>query len=109
MKVTWHDPCHIGRHGGIYEESREVLEAIPGLELKEMEHNRKDGLCCGSVLTLIGETRPTSGRIAHERLMEARMPTMSDSMREVMPDILPKVMDKVMPYMMPRIMRCMLS
>lgn len=72
MKVTWHDPCHIGRHGGIYEEPREVLAAIPGLELAEMEHNREDGLCCGSVLTLIGETRPTSGRIAHQRLEEAR-------------------------------------
>ncbi len=72
MKVTWHDPCHIGRHGGIYEEPRDVLKAIPGLELTEMEHNREDGLCCGSVLTLIGETRPTSGRIAHARLQEAR-------------------------------------
>jgi Fe-S oxidoreductase/FAD/FMN-containing dehydrogenase len=72
MKVTWHDPCHIGRHGGIYEEPRDVLKAIPGLELTEMEHNRDEGLCCGSVLTLIGETRPTSGRIAHERLQEAR-------------------------------------
>lgn len=72
MKVTWHDPCHIGRHGGIYEEPRDVLKAIPGLELVEMEHNREDSLCCGSVLTLIGDTRPTSGRIAHERLREAR-------------------------------------
>jgi Fe-S oxidoreductase/FAD/FMN-containing dehydrogenase len=72
MKVTWHDPCHIGRHGGIYEEPRDVLRAIPGLELVEMEHNREEGLCCGSVLTLIGETRPTSGRIAHRRLQEAR-------------------------------------
>jgi Fe-S oxidoreductase/FAD/FMN-containing dehydrogenase len=71
MKVTWHDPCHIGRHGRIYDEPREVLEAIPGLELSEMEHNRDEGLCCGSVLTLIGDTRPTSGRIAHRRLQEA--------------------------------------
>ncbi|WP_458012742.1 FAD-binding and (Fe-S)-binding domain-containing protein [Candidatus Solincola sp.] len=72
MKVTWHDPCHIGRHGGIYEEPRQVLQVIPGLELVEMEHNRDEGLCCGSVLTLIGETRPTSGRIASRRLAEAR-------------------------------------
>ena len=71
MKVTWHDPCHIGRHGRIYEEPREVLKAIPGLEFTEMEHNRDEGLCCGSVLTLIGDTRPTSGRIAHARLQEA--------------------------------------
>jgi hypothetical protein len=42
------------------------------MELKEMAHNRDDGLCCGSVLTLIGDTRPTSGRIAHGRLQEAR-------------------------------------
>jgi Fe-S oxidoreductase/FAD/FMN-containing dehydrogenase len=72
MKVTWHDPCHIGRHGKIYEEPRDVLKAIPGIELCEMEHNREEGLCCGSVLTLIGETRPTSGRIADLRLKEAR-------------------------------------
>jgi hypothetical protein len=72
MRVTWHDPCHIGRHGRIYEEPREVLKAIPGLEFTEMEHNRDEGLCCGSVLTLIGDTRPTSGRIAHARLQEAR-------------------------------------
>ncbi|MGQ9476023.1 MAG: FAD-binding and (Fe-S)-binding domain-containing protein [Actinomycetota bacterium] len=72
MKVTWHDPCHIGRHGGIYEEPREVLRAIPGLELVEMEHNREESLCCGSVLTLVGETRPTSGRIASRRFAEAR-------------------------------------
>ncbi|WP_287153787.1 FAD-binding and (Fe-S)-binding domain-containing protein [Candidatus Solincola tengchongensis] len=72
LKATWHDPCHIGRHGGIYEEPRRVLQAIPGLELVEMEHNREEGLCCGSVLTLIGETRPTSGRIASLRLAEAR-------------------------------------
>lgn len=72
MKVTWHYPCRIGRHGGIYEEPREALRAIPGLELVVMEHNREEGLCCGSVLALIGETRPTSGRIAPRRLAEAR-------------------------------------
>lgn len=72
IKATWHDPCHIARHGGITEEPREVLAAIPGLELTEMEHNREDGLCCGSVLTLIGETRPTSERIASKRLQEAK-------------------------------------
>jgi len=72
LKATWHDPCHISRHGGIIEEPREVLKAIPGLELEEMEHSREDGLCCGSVLTLIGETRPTSERIASQRLQEAK-------------------------------------
>lgn len=68
--VTWHDPCHIGRHGGIYEPPREVLKAVPGLTVVEMEHNRENGLCCGSVLTRIGDV-VASDRIAAARLGEA--------------------------------------
>ena len=52
-KVTWHDSCHVGRHSGIYEAPRNVLKAIPGIEYVEMEHNKADALCCGSVLTRI--------------------------------------------------------
>ena len=70
-KATWHDPCHIGRHGGIYEQPRQVLQSLPGLELVEMTHNREHGLCCGSVLTRIKEPVPTSDRIAAQRLDEA--------------------------------------
>lgn len=54
-KVVFHDSCHAGRAQGIYEPPRELLKAIPGLELVEMKHNRENSLCCGSVLTLIGE------------------------------------------------------
>ena len=53
VTVTWHDSCHIGRASGIYEPPREIIRAIPGVTLVEMEHNREGGHCCGSVLTLI--------------------------------------------------------
>lgn len=70
QKLTWHDPCHIGRHGGIYEAPREVIKAIPGVEYQDMAHNRENGLCCGSVLTRISD-QTVSNRIAKDRVAEA--------------------------------------
>jgi Fe-S oxidoreductase len=46
-KVTYHDPCYLGRHNGIFDEPREVLKKVPGLELLEMPDCRLDSLCCG--------------------------------------------------------------
>jgi Fe-S oxidoreductase len=47
QKVTYHDPCYLGRVNKIYEQPRVLLEAIPGLELVEMSHNQATSLCCG--------------------------------------------------------------
>jgi Fe-S oxidoreductase/FAD/FMN-containing dehydrogenase len=70
MRLTWHDSCHMGRAGGIYEPPRELLKAIPGVEFVEMEHNREQGHCCGSVLSLVADP-PVAARIGDIRLQEA--------------------------------------
>lgn len=46
-KVVYHDPCYLGRHSGIFDEPREILKAIPGITLLEMEEERENSLCCG--------------------------------------------------------------
>ena len=48
LKVTYHDPCHLGRGVQVYEEPRRLLEALAGVELLEMERNRGRSACCGS-------------------------------------------------------------
>jgi Fe-S oxidoreductase len=70
-KVTYHDPCYLGRHNGIYDEPREVLKSIPGLELCELAESRENSLCCGMGGGRIWMETPKSERFSDIRLEQA--------------------------------------
>jgi len=46
-RVTYHDSCVLGRHNHMHDEPRRILEALPGISLVEMVHNRDETICCG--------------------------------------------------------------
>jgi Fe-S oxidoreductase len=71
-KVTYHDPCYLGRHAGEYEAPRQVLKSIPGLQLLEMERNRENSLCCGGGGGGLWMDIPIEQRFAVLRIREAQ-------------------------------------
>ncbi len=69
--VTYHDPCYLGRHNGIYDEPRELLNKVSGLNLVEMEACRKNSLCCGGGGGRIWMDTPQEERFSDIRLRQA--------------------------------------
>ncbi|MDY6792343.1 MAG: (Fe-S)-binding protein [Thermodesulfobacteriota bacterium] len=69
--VTYHDPCYLGRHNGIYDEPRETLNRIPGLELIEMPDSLEDSLCCGGGGGRIWMETPRGERFSDLRVEQA--------------------------------------
>ena len=70
-KVTYHDPCCLGRHAGIYDEPRQVLGSIPGLELVEMRDIREYALCCGGCAGRVWMESKKGERLSDLRVEQA--------------------------------------
>ena len=70
-KVTYHDPCYLGRHNDIYDQPRAALKAIPGVELSEMPEARENSLCCGGGGGRIWMETPKGERFSDLRLEQA--------------------------------------
>jgi heterodisulfide reductase subunit D len=68
--VTYHDPCDLGRQGGVYESPRNILRAIPGLTLIELEESRAKSVCCGGGGNLEMADADLSGIVAQKKIEE---------------------------------------
>ncbi|MBU7010417.1 MAG: (Fe-S)-binding protein [Theionarchaea archaeon] len=70
-KVTYHDPCHLGRHCGVYIQPRNLIKAIPGIDFQEMRRNKEFAWCCGSGAGIKTYDPHLAVTIAKERRSEA--------------------------------------
>ena len=71
VKVTYHDPCYLGKHNSIYDAPRKLITAIPTVELIEMRHSHEDSLCCGGGGGRMFEEMEETVRLGPTRVEEA--------------------------------------
>jgi Fe-S oxidoreductase len=71
-RLTYHDPCYLGRYNSVYLEPRRILQAIPKAKLEEMERSKDTGFCCGGGGGLMWiEEQPGTTKINQMRLEDA--------------------------------------
>jgi Fe-S oxidoreductase len=70
--VTYHDPCDLGRTSGIYEEPRQIIQAIPGITFVEMADNRQYALCCGGGGDVEMADAETAQAVGQRRMVQAQ-------------------------------------
>ncbi len=70
-RVAYHDSCCLGRYNNIYDEPREVLKSIPGIELVELPDSREESLCCGGCAGRLWLETPKEERLSDIRIEQA--------------------------------------